>query len=71
MPGEQHGNGNRKARRAACRQSGEPAAWQDVADHDRSEEHGDEALNHARALQRMIEGVPDSDAEFGRIEQKR
>lgn len=35
------------------------------------DEEGDEALNDARALQQMIEGVPDSDEEFRRIEQKR
>ena len=32
---------------------------------------GEEALNDARALQQMIEGVPDSSDEFRRIEQKR
>jgi hypothetical protein len=44
---------------------------QEEADRDQPEESGDEALNDARALQQMIEGVPDSDAEFRRIEQKR
>jgi hypothetical protein len=34
-------------------------------------EPGDEALNDARALQQMSEGVPDSGAEFERIEDKR
>jgi hypothetical protein len=38
---------------------------------DQPAEEGDEALNDARALQQMIEGVPDSDEEFRRIEQKR
>lgn len=38
---------------------------------DEPAQDGDEALNDARALQQMIEGVPDSDAEFKRIEQKR
>ncbi|WP_194712428.1 hypothetical protein [Noviherbaspirillum soli] len=40
-------------------------------DRDQPAEDGDEALNDARALQQMIEGVPDSDEEFRRIEQKR
>ena len=40
-------------------------------DGNRPAEDGDEALNDARALQQMIEGVPDSDEEFRRIEQKR
>lgn len=40
-------------------------------DQGRQAEGGDEALNDARALQQMIEGVPDSDEEFRRIEQKR
>jgi hypothetical protein len=37
------------------------------------EETGDasDPLNDARALQQMIEGVPDSSDEFKRIEQKR
>lgn len=40
-------------------------------DQGRQAEEGDEALNDARALQQMIEGVPDSGEEFRRIEQKR
>ena len=40
-------------------------------DRDQPAEKGDEALNDARALQQMIEGVPDSDEEFRRIERKR
>jgi hypothetical protein len=40
-------------------------------DSERPAETGEEALNDARALQQMIEGVPDSDEEFRRIEQKR
>jgi hypothetical protein len=55
--------------RAGNQESGQPG--QDKANRDRPEENGDEALNDARALQQMIEGVPDSDAEFRRIEQKR
>lgn len=46
-------------------------AGQEERDRDRPAEDGDEALNDARALQQMIEGVPDSDEEFRRIEQKR
>jgi hypothetical protein len=46
-------------------------AGQEERDRDRLAEDGDEALNDARALQQMIEGVPDSDEEFRRIEQKR
>ena len=43
------------------------------ADRDRAgqAEGGDEALNDARALQQMSEGVPDTTDEFRRIEQKR
>jgi hypothetical protein len=40
----------------------------------REREEADDAgdpLNDARALQQMIEGVPDSSDEFKRIEQKR
>lgn len=36
----------------------------------RPPESGEEALNDARALQQMIEGVPDSTDEFRRIERK-
>jgi hypothetical protein len=57
------------AQRAGNEESRQPG--QEEADRDRPEENGDEALNDARALQQMIEGVPDSDAEFRRIEQKR
>lgn len=46
-------------------------AGQQEPGRDQPAEDGDEALNDARALQQMIEGVPDSDAEFRRIEQKR
>jgi len=46
-------------------------AGQEEPGRDQPAENGDEALNDARALQQMIEGVPDSDAEFRRIEQKR
>jgi hypothetical protein len=44
---------------------------QEESDRNRPAEDGEEALNDARALQQMIEGVPDSDEEFRRIEQKR
>lgn len=46
-------------------------ASREEGDRDQPAEEGDEALNDARALQQMIEGVPDSDEEFRRIEQKR
>jgi hypothetical protein len=55
------------AQRAGTEKS-QPAGQEE---RDRPAEDGDEALNDARALQQMIEGVPDSDAEFRRIEQKR
>ncbi len=56
-------------RQAADAQGGQPG--QEEQDGNRPAEDGDEALNDARALQQMIEGVPDSDDEFRRIEQKR
>lgn len=46
-------------------------AGQEEHDREQPAEDGDEALNDARALQQMIEGVPDSDEEFRRIERKR
>lgn len=47
------------------------ARSEQAKDSERPAETGEEALNDARALQQMIEGVPDSDEEFRRIEQKR
>jgi len=47
---------------------------EDEARRKRGQEQADDAgdpLNDARALQQMIEGVPDSSDEFKRIEQKR
>ena len=63
-------NGKRGAnRRAGDEQRGQRG--QEEHDGKPPAEDGAEALNDARALQQMIEGVPDSDQEFRRIEQKR
>jgi hypothetical protein len=62
--------GKRGPNRRAGDEQGEQAR-QEEHDGKLPAEDGDEALNDARALQQMIEGVPDSDAEFRRIEQKR